>query len=76
MSRSTLKFFEFVPPISGTSADTILDLAGRNISDNRRRDYTAARSRQDRHVHLGAAPFLSRNLHGGDRTSSREENVA
>jgi hypothetical protein len=73
MSRSILEFFELPQPIFGTIANTILDLAGRNISCNRLRDCTAGTLRQDRHFHLRAATFPGCNLPGENRTGSLKE---
>jgi hypothetical protein len=41
MSRSILEFFEPAQPIFDTIADTILDLVGRKIFHNERRDCKA-----------------------------------
>src|SRR5438046_10398841 len=73
MSRLTSEHAEFEPPILGTIANTIPDLAGRKICRNERRDCTAAMSRQDRHVHSGVWPVPSGNRRGGDGIESRKE---
>jgi len=41
MSRSILEFFALALPILGTIANTIVDLAGRKIFRNERRDCKA-----------------------------------
>ena len=58
MNRPVLELSEVVRPTLGTIADTIVDLVGRKIFRNERRDCTAERLRQDRHVHLEPATFL------------------
>ena len=72
-SRLILEHAEFAMPILGTIANTIVDLAGRKIFRNERRDCKAGRLRQDRHVHSGVWPVPSDNRRGGDGIESRKE---
>src|SRR6266480_6041690 len=73
MSHLILEFFALPRPTFGTIADTIVDLAGRKIFRNERRDCKAGRLRQDRHVHSGVWPVPSDNRRGGDGIESRKE---
>jgi hypothetical protein len=76
MNRPVLEFVALPRPILDTIASRIVDLAGRNIFGNRRRDCTGATLRQDRHFDPGAATFFRHNLAGEARTESLKLNVA